>query len=328
MPRRFRIACVPACLTTRCGLFAVATASVLMLGGVAYAQPSRSSTPLLTRTPSGARIVLPTPGLAHVIVNTLWSERETALASLDTTKLEPFEVASAKQQDVAYINSVRCNCEARKDLHPADAVIAQIPKTSVQRVFFAQVHTTNARTHAPVWYVVAVVGNDAGAWKLAYINLSGDKAAPPLGQLTGSSGYTPPVTAQSYERMTRLAENSVKHAMAHGKLTGSTEFGAIIHTRYTLEAGKDGIYGLALPSGDVLSCFTLHGIDTYSFPSGLQQGPTQSQWGHLLPPGIYKSITADSAAPVCAAGNGVGDATGTFRFSYDQREITATGVRL
>jgi hypothetical protein len=316
MPHRARITCVPACFATRCGLFAVATASALILGGAASAQPS------------SARIALPTPGLAHVIVNTLWDERETALVSLDTAKLEAFEVASAEQQDVSYVNSVRCSCEARKDLHPADAVIAQIPKTSVQPMFFAQVHTINARTHVPVWYVVAVVGNNAGAWKLAYVNLGGDTAAPPLGQLTGSSGYTPPITALSYARMTRLAANSVKHAMAHGKLTDSTEYGATIHTRYTLEVGKDGIFGLTLPSGDVLSCFTLHGIDTYSLPSGLQQGPTQSQWGHLLAPGIYKSITADSAAPMCVTGNGVGDATGAFRFSYDQREITTTGVRM
>jgi hypothetical protein len=314
-------------LLARSGLLAVATASLLlMLGAAAYAQSSRSPAPL-TRTLSSANIALPTPAAARSIVSSLWSQRESALASLNTTKIDPLESASAKQQDDDYINSVRCRCERRKDPHPADRVIPQVPKSSVQPVFFAQVHTTNANTREHLWYVVAVERNVAGLWKLAYINLGGYKAAPPLRWLTNSSGYTLQVTAQSRARMTHLADTSVQYAMTHNKLTLRTAYGATIHRRFAVEPGKDGIYGLTLLSDEVLSCFTLHNIETYSLQSGLQQGPSRSQWGHRLPPGIYTSITIDTAAPMCVAGRGVGKTVGVLRLNYEQRAVATTGVR-
>jgi hypothetical protein len=59
------------------------------------------------------------------------------------------------------------------------------------------VHTTNASTREHLWYVVAVERDGTDPWKLAYINLGGRKAAPPLQWLTNSSnGHTLRVTAQ------------------------------------------------------------------------------------------------------------------------------------
>jgi hypothetical protein len=242
--------------------------------------------------------------------------------------IDPIEAASAKQQDDGYIASVRCRCEPQKDAHPADAVVPQIPKASPDGVFFAQVHTTNTSTHQHLWYVVAIErAEPRGGWKISYVNLGGYKAAPPMRWLTHSNGYTLPITSTSHARIARLAEASVRYALASGPLTGRTDYGATIRRRVEVDPKKDGIYGLALPSGEVLSCFTVHFFETYSLTAGLLQGATRAQWGHHLSPGIYRSVTIDTASPMCVAGEGVDETVGVLRFNYEQRVVAETGVR-
>jgi hypothetical protein len=60
--------------------------------------------------------------------------------------------------------------------------------------------------------------------------------------------------------------------------------------------------------------------------SALQQGPSWSQSGHRVPPGIYTSIAIDTAAPMCVAGGGVGKTVGVLRLNYEQRVVATTGV--
>jgi hypothetical protein len=316
-------------LLARRELPAVAIASVLlMLGAAGCGQANGSSSEPLTRKPSSANMALAqSPAAARSIVNSLWSQRESALASLDTSEINRLESAFAKQQDDAYINAVRCRCEPQKNPHPSDLVVPQIPKASGQSVLFAQVRTTNLDTGERPWYVVAVERDGTGSWKLAHINFGGYKAAPPLRGLTNSDGYTLRVSAASRARMTHLAETYIRYAMTHNKLTHRTDYGATVHSRYAMKPERDGIYGLALPSGQLLSCFAMHRIDTYSLQSGLPQGPARTQWGHLLPRGIYKSITVDDAAPMCVVGRGVGKTVGVLRLKYDKRVIATTGVR-
>jgi hypothetical protein len=43
-------------------------------------------------------------------------------------------------------------------------------------------------------------------------------------------------------------------------------------------------------------------------------------------PGIYTSITIDTAAPMCVAGGGVGKTVGVLRLNYEQRVVATTGV--
>ena len=311
-------------------LFAVAAAALLvMLGAAGCGQSNESSSagPAARTSSSSDAALLETPAAARSIVRSLWSQRESALASLDAAELDRFESAFAKQQDTAYINSVRCRCEPPKDPHPPDRVIPQIPKASVQPVFFAQVHATNARTGKRAWYVVAVARDGTGVWKLVHINFGGYHAAPPLRSLTNSDGYTPEVSAAARARMRHLVEASMRYTTTHNELTHHTDYGATVHSRYELDPERDGIYGLALPSGKVLTCIGFHRIDTYSLRSGLQQGPARTQWGHLLPPGIYTSISVDNASPVCVVGRGVGETTGVLRLKYDERVIATTGVR-
>lgn len=308
----------------------VTAATLLILGGAGCGQTSGSSPepPARTSKPSTAHGTLgQSPATARSIVTRLWTQRETALASLDTRELNRFESAYAKQQDAAYINAVRCGCEPQKDSHGLDLVVPQIPKApSVQPAFFAQVRATNADTGEQAWYVVAVARDRAG-WKLAHVNFGGYKAAPPIRAFSHSNGYTPRVTAASRARMTHLAEASIHFANTHNPLTHRTEYGATVRSRYAIKPGRDGIYGLALPSGQVLSCFAMHRLDTYSLRSGLLQGTARKQWGRLLTPGIYRSITVDNAAPMCVVGRGVGRNVGSLQFKYDKHVIATTGDR-
>ncbi len=299
-----------------------------MLGAAGCAQSNGSSSKPLTRSSASTNVAhAQSPAAARSIVSSLWSQRESALASLDASEIDRLESAYARRQDDAYINSVLCRCEPEKGSHPSDRVVPQIPKSSSQSVFFAQVHTTNSDTGERPWYLVAVERDDTGSWKLAHVNFGGYKAAPPLRGLTNSDGYTRRVSAVSHARMTRLAENAIRFANTHNDLTQRTDYGATIHARYALEPERDGVYGLALTSGKVLSCFAMHRIDTYSLQSGLLQGQARRQWGHSLPPGIYRSITVDNAEPMCVVGRGVGKSVGVRQFKYDTRVIATTGVR-
>ena len=72
----------------------------------------------------------------------------------------------------------------------------------------------------------------------------------------------------------------------------------------------------------------MHSIETYSLPGGLSQGSARKQWGHPLAPGTYKTITVDTAVPMCTLGKGIGNDTGVLRFTYQQRVIGTTGVRM
>jgi hypothetical protein len=292
--------------------------------------PGRSSSltsPTPTKTSSSAAATLPTVAQARPIVENLWSRREAALAALNTAMIAPVETGSAKHQDDQYVASVRCRCEPQKDPHPLDAMIPQIPRASSDGTFFAQVRTTNARTHEHLWYVLALKRGPSGGWKIWYVNLGGYKAAPPMRWLTDSNGYTRPVNATSRAQIAHLATAYVRFVMARGPLTGRTDYGAAIHRWVRVEPKNDGIYGLALASGDVLSCFTVHYFETYSLEAGLLQGVTQGQWGHHLAPGVYRSITIDTAAPMCLAGKGVGETVGVLRFNYEQRVVAIAGVR-
>jgi hypothetical protein len=265
------------------------------------------------------------PGEAATIAGSLWTEREGALTDLNAEGIAHVESASAERQDQAYIRSVRCRCEQEQAQYPAVRVVVQVPTRSVQPVFFAQIQTTNETTGELVWYVVAIE-RSGGRWKIAHAVRGGSTVTPPLSKLTNSAGQPPALGAGSYTRVQHLAQAVIRYVSTHEKLTDRTSYGATIRSRYTLEP-TDGIYGLALPSGKILSCFTLHRIDTYSHPNGLVQSTARNQWGHQLAPGVYRSIRTDDAESLCRTGTGIGSSPGVAGFSYDSRTLTVTGVR-
>ena len=299
----------------RCALAVTGCVPLLLaFGSGASARPIQASS-------------MPSVDAARTIVSGLWAQRETALSRLDAASIPPLEMASARQQDVAYINGVRCRCEQMKGDHPMTEVIPQVPRASVQPVFFAQVHTTNVESGTHPWYLVAVERDAGGTWKLAFIDLGGEQSSPPLAALARSAGTALSVTNQTRARMAQLTRNAVHHAMTHNKLVFATSYGATIHRHAELRPDADGVFGFPLPSGDVLTCFTLHTIDVFSMPNGyLQQGPTQSEWGHNLAPGDYRSITYDTASPRCVVGKGADTAPGVLRFSYEDRIVGTKGV--
>ncbi len=274
-----------------------------------------------------APAALPSPADAASIVRSLWSERETALPGLDIQGLGLFDTGSARRLDAGYVNSVQCGCEQAKEGHAVVKVIPQIPRQSSAPVFFAQVLTHNNADGRRVWYVVAVKRDGAGFWKIAFLTFGGYKAAPPLKSLTKSDGVTPPLSSAISTRINGAANNLVRY-QNHKHAAIKTSYGAVARRRVALQPSVDGIFGLALPSGKVLSCFTLHDLDTYSLKSGLAQGATRSQWGASLPPGAYRSVTVNSANPTCVVGTGVGTKPGLLWMQYDSVVLNTTGVRL
>jgi hypothetical protein len=257
------------------------------------------------------------------MAGSLWSQRETALDRLDTTMTSPVEWGAARRLDNAYIAAVRNRREHKQDPHRADVVVPQVPTDSAQLAFLAQVSTFDPLTGGQAYYVVAVERDGTGFWKLAFVTRAGST----LQALTHSSGATPAVTPEAFARITQLAANSVQDSMTHKTLTFRTRDGATAHRRFTVNSANEGVFGLTLPSGDVLSCFTLHTLDTYTGGSGLLQGSTRARWGFQLAPGTYASITTDTAAPMCVQGKGVGASQGVVRFSSPARVVAVRGVR-
>jgi hypothetical protein len=276
-------------------------------------------------TSTHSTATLPSAARATSIVFDLWSLRESALSALDRAALARVESASAKRQDQAYIASARCRCEPKRNAHYADRVLPLVPKESAQMSFFAQVHTTNNDTRERIWYLVAVERVDR-AWKIATVALGNPRAELPSQSLTKTAGRTIPVNASAHRQITQLAATSIRFAMTHNQLTHVTDYGATVRIRFAL-APADGVYGLALHSGEVLSCFTLHSVYTYSHPAGLRQDAARLSWGHQLEPGIYAKITTDAATPMCTMGKGTDGLVGVLRFEGDRRLLTVKGVR-
>jgi hypothetical protein len=71
----------------------------------------------------------------------------------------------------------------------------------------------------------------------------------------------------------------------------------------------------------------MHSIETYSLPGGLSQSSARTQWGYVLARGTYKTVTVDRC-PYGRLGKGIGNDTGVARFTYQQRVIGTTGVRM
>ena len=308
---------------TRLGAACVA----LLIALSASACGSASGTAAAPAGGSTAPASLPATADAASIVRSLWTQRQSALPSLDIQGLGLFDTGSARRLDAGYINSVQCGCEQPKDPHSVIKVIPQIPRASAAPVFFAQVLTRNDSDGRHAWYVVAVKRDDAGFWKIAFLTFGGYKAAPPLQSLTRSVGPTLPITSAVSTRINHAANNIVRYENRK-HATVKTTYGATVRRRVSVQPRVDGIFGLALPSGKVLSCFTLHDLDTFSLKTGLAQGATRSQWGASLPTGTYRSITNNSANPTCVVGTGTGTNPGVVWMQYDSIVLNTTGIRL
>ena len=304
-----------------------AAVTLFALAAAGCGQSSSAPSPPATGSSAPIEAALPTVKDAKSIVRGLWSQRETDLATFTSEALSGYEMQSALSQDVAYMNAVQCGCEAQRDVHPAIQVIPQIPRASSVPVFFAQVRTTNTTNGRHPWYVLAVKRTPTGYWKIAFLTFGGYKQAPPLQKLTKSSSYTPPVSAAAYGRMLHLAGASVVYAKQHNKLVSHTNYGATVRRRPAVRPAADGVFGLTLPSGKVLSCFTMHTFDRYSEKGGLAQNTLRQQWGDLLAAGSYASVTTDTAYTQCVFGMGVGKRPGTLWLQYDPQLVATTGVR-
>ncbi len=248
-----------------------------------------------------------------------------ALSTLSIAALSPIETAAAAAQDRAYVRDVRCGCAPQKDAHTIVSILPEIPRTSPDHAFFAQVRTANLSSGDHPWYVLAIV-RSARSWRIAYVTAGGYKPKPPLSGLGIAAGQTAAVTARDRARMVHIAERETAWAGSHGKHVTHTDYGATVRARAGLRVGADGVFGLALSGGGVLACYTLHELDTYTIPGGLAQNDARQQWGPQLAPGGYRSIVVDSEEPYCAAGTGRGSAVPHTWLDYLQQRVAVTGT--
>ena len=133
------------------------------------------------------------------------------------------------------------------------------------------------------------------------------------------------VTAQTEQAYSAQASSWARYVETHSKTRDRTSYGATVKIAYALDP-DDGFVGLALPRGQVLTCFTVHVHATYSMPGGLAQSVARNQWGPQLAPGGYSSITSDAAKPECTVGTGI--KPGAEIATYDQRVVATTGTPL
>jgi hypothetical protein len=271
-------------------------------------------------------VALPDATSAQQIVAGLWKQREHALLALSPRALGPVEGGVAIQLDTSYIKGVKSGTDDAKDPHPLVSVRAVIPASSVQPSFMAEIKTRNTSTGTNPWYLVAVA-RQAGTWKFAFVTFATENGSPPLPEL-GDTTATPALDATAHARMTRMA---VWQAHATSLLYPKPEvdiYGGLVRKRARVQTTLDGVYGLVLPSGEYLSCFTLHLLDTSTRKGGLQQDAGQDQYGPALAPGAYRSVTVDSAVPQCMVGTGTGAVPGMLRLQYDTRIVNTTGIPL
>jgi hypothetical protein len=308
-----------------------ATAFVVSAAGCGSSSAAPAAAPAgsppATSSPTTGGAGRLTPVAAKAIVTRLWSRRESALAMLSTASLAPIETGAALAEDRGYVEDVRCGCGPQKDGHTIVSVLPEIPRSAPQQTFFAQVKTANSADGDEPWYVLAFVHGGSG-WRIAYVNFGGYKDRPPLAGLRLEPGSTAAVTAGDHARMVHIAVRELAWAQAHAHHPVHTNYGATVRFRAALHLGTDGVYGLSLPGGRVLSCYTLHELDTYSLPGGLAQGESRQQWGQDLAPGAYRRIVADTDQPECAAGTGRGAATPTIWLQYTPQRVAVTGTPL
>lgn len=294
--------------------------ALLVLAVPAAAHPARAGASRLTAGTTS----LPSPEAATGIVSVLWAQREQALNATDPRRIDTFDTASAKAHDLVYLANIRSGETPQLVPHPIVKVIPQIPKSADRPVFFAQILTTNGSIDKFVWYIVAVERGRDDRWRIGFMSFGGrDKAALPLSPLTRSDTYTPRVTADVRARIARQALSVV-----HAYPTQRPKKGFVIRNRGAVDVAREGIYGLALASGGVLSCFTWHTITTVRFTGGvLQQRAPKYVWGRTLAIGDYRSITADEAVAQCTRSAGEPTSTPAVVLQDLPRRASTTGVR-
>ena len=295
--------------------------------GQSSATPAPTPAPTTQTAPTAAAAGRLTPAAARTIVTRLWLRRETALASLAADLLPPAETGAAVAEDRAYVEGVRCGCQPQKDEHTIVAILPEIPRTSPAGTFFAQVRTTNTSVGDHPWYVLAIT-RAAGTWKIAHVTLGGYKPRSPLSGLGVAGVTTATVSAHDVARMVHIAQREAWWGNTHAHRTSRMSYGATVRARGVVRPGSDGVFGLTLPGGRVLACFTLHELDTYSLRGGLAQDDSRRQWGWQLAPGGYRTVTTDTAAPECAAGTGVGPTVPHLWLQYTPQVVGVTGTPL
>jgi hypothetical protein len=264
---------------------------------------------------------LPTPDEARQIVGQLWNQRETTLSPFASGNVGSTDTGALAAYDSGFLQYVLCGCAEPKAGHALSKVVPLVPKSAPDDEFLAAVLTHNSTTRQPVWYIVGVRKDGKGIWRLGLLTYVSEGARP-LQVPLDAGGYAPAVTSGGYARLLHTATVNT-HAAQRGlhMKVRHTAYGAAVRSGLALHLQKDGIFGYVLPTGRPLVCYTVHEEDRYSLPGGLAQDDSRRNWGPLLAPGAYSSITIDSAQSVCDLGS-------RRLAQYDPQHVAVTGASL
>jgi hypothetical protein len=293
--------------------------------------------------PSGPVV---TPGQAQVITRAAWPLREDALAANNQTATNQLEQGVAREFD----DGVSADLRGRGKTGPSqrqliDVLVAVPSQTNFPASFLAMVKTTQyptaqtptpppsvvelvvfSRAQASVPWLVSLDTNATiSSWPFEPAPLDGagyDAVAPP-GRESGMAVAADFATFnQRFVDQRRVPDSPDIFLPGYwtttymqdlvDRIAGEPARGFRSTNLYEVKPNDDGLYEFAINGEKDLACFTLRSTTRYtSLQSVLHQDPARSNWGGVLAPGTYSSITTYDLRQTCAiiprdAGAGIG----------------------
>jgi|tagenome__1003787_1003787.scaffolds.fasta_scaffold20988177_2 hypothetical protein len=242
---------------------------------------------------------MPTPDEARSTVYRLWNAREDAMSSFQVTNLPAFESGALLGYDNGFLQYVVCGCEQPVAGHTILRVITLVPRSAPHVAYLAEVFTRNEATGERVWYVLGVRQDADETWKLDFLSLGTAGDQPPLRVPLDADGYAPPVSAGMERDLARDDMRFIAGAFRVSPVH-RTSWGADVGQRVSVHPAVDGVYGWDM-ANLVVVCGTVHSTDRYTTSHGsLAQDDGKHNWGPLLEPGLYQSITVEHTRSLCS----------------------------
>lgn len=306
------------------GSFAVIGLCLVVLVSVIVVWRARSDGSAVPTRVAGSAVV--TPAEAAQVLTEFWSKHEDAVTARDVAGLRRLETGAAS---VFEPGAVACDC-----LHvsgPRQLLDTEffVPKQTAYPAHFLveAMHQTSGSPWTEI-LVFTKSGSDA-AWLVAENSGFGPLPGQPaqLGKaVTDQQGYVLPPSAQQHERASRIAAQLAslwQQAKDTGRVppqttiatTGQTgsrlaqiaafpqdgvqRNGLLGHARFFVD-GSDPLVEFN-DAGFDLTCQAVRETITYRPRPGtvLVQDSAQSNWGRLLAPGHYASVTNHGAWQTC-----------------------------
>jgi hypothetical protein len=294
--------------------------------------PAATSATEITRTTdwlsghgSPARAVT----IARSVANSMWTARESALASGNVTSLNSLETGPALQIDIFHLAMVQCGCQQAYTITPTSGLQVLIPQQSQYPLDFLAAFETEGSSTPEL--MVLTKSSSSSPWLVSFdtetddskLSVTSPQAIPVQGQPAGVDAPAP--TAASELGLETMTAYISSYAANGGHPPQSTAFGdsdgaidlagkfaspasgttQIPPSNYSNVASTtpgDGIWSFAAtgmePGETGLVCGTIR--DTTSNEATTATPLTQNgQYGPFLAPGSYRTITQVAGMETC-----------------------------